>query len=193
MNLSDFVAGITRYQPLDASRWSVYFGRPDADNYRLNLMVRNVELPGKTLGGNDFVAYGPGRHIAARQLYEDELSMSFLVGKDGYESDYFAAWQDQVVDPKTNNPNYYVNYVADLGIQQFDKAGKLRYAWKFYEVYPYTIDATTLTNDPAADEGLFLTTKVTFKYKSFNWSGVDPNLFADRIQITNDFARGDLA
>jgi hypothetical protein len=69
--------------------------------------------------------------------------------------------------------SYYSDYVADVGVQQYDKSGQLRYAWKFYEVYPYTMANTELTNE-ADGMGMFFTTKITFKYKNFNWSGVEP-------------------
>jgi len=136
-------------------------------------MVRNVSLPGKTLAGEDFQPYGPGRHLAMAQEYSDELKITLLVGNDGYESDYFSAWIDRVVNPKDHFVSYYKDYVADMGVLQYDKQGITRYAWKFYEVYPYTISSTELSND-AEGSGFWLTTEITFKYRNFNWSGVIP-------------------
>jgi|LauGreDrversion4_2_1035121.scaffolds.fasta_scaffold01438_5 hypothetical protein len=173
MRIDRFVAAWSKYQPLDVTRWNIFFGRPGVDNERLNHMIREVSLPGKTLSGTDFEPYGPGRHIALQQRYEDELTMTFLVGKDGYESDYFSAWMEQVISPRDNFVSYYKDYVVDLGVQQYDKKGVLRYAWKFYEVYPYTVSSTELTNE-AEGSSFWLTTKVTFKYRNFNWSGVTP-------------------
>lgn len=174
MRIDRFVAGLSKYQPLDAVRWNVFFGRPGADNDRLNIMIREASLPGKTLAGVDYdQPTGPKRHIALRQEYSDELSMTFLVGRDGYESDYFSGWIDQAVNPRDHVVSYYKDYVADLGVQQYDKQNRLRYAWKFYEVYPYTMGSTELSNS-GDDTNLLLTCKVTFKYRNFNWSGVTP-------------------
>lgn len=172
MRIDKFIAAISRYQPLDSTRWGLFIGRPGLDNERLNLMVRNVSVPGRSIAGNDFQPYGPKRTLAARQEFTDDLAMEFLVGKDGYEMDIFAKWMDQVVDPKTGNPNYYVNYVCDLGLQQYDKKGVLRYAWKFYEIYPTKMDAIEMDNEPR--ESNFVTVKVGFNYKNFLASGVTP-------------------
>jgi hypothetical protein len=173
MRIDKFISAIGRYQPLDVVRWNVFFGRPGADNERFNMMIREASLPGKTLAGTDFAPYGPKRHIAMRQQYDDELTMTFLVGKDGYETDYFSLWLDQVINPRDQFVSYYSDYVADVGVQQYDKSGQLRYAWKFYEVYPYSMANTELTNE-ADGMSMFLTTRITFKYKNFNWSGVEP-------------------
>lgn len=174
MRIDKFVSAISKYQPLTRLTWGIFIGRPGANNERLNLMVRECSLPGRSLKGNDFAPYGPGRHIAARHEYTEDFTMSFLVGKDGYESDYFAEWMDKIVDPKTHNPNYYENYVVDVGIQQYDKSGLLRYAWKFYEVYPVGIGLTELDN--AGDGDIHIKSDILFKYRYYNSSGVTPTL-----------------
>jgi hypothetical protein len=189
MRIDTFVTAMSKYQPLNTVRWNIFIARPGANNRRFNLMVRDVTLPGKELTTVDVQHYGPRRAIANRQTYGEELEMTFMVGKDGYESDYFGNWMDQVVDPITNNPNYYENYVADLGVQQYDKQNTLRYAWKFYEVYPYSIGTTELKQE-ADGEALILTTTVKFKYRKFNWSGVFDNLESDPF-TPNDGAPGD--
>ena len=174
MRIDKFVSAISKYQPLTRYTWGIFIGKPGVDNERLNLMIRECSLPGRSLKGNEFAPYGPGRTMAARHEYTEDFSMTFLVGKDGYESDLFAAWMDKVVDPKTHNPNYYENYVVDVGIQQYDKGGLLRYAWKFYEVYPVGIGLTELDN--SADGEHYIKSDIMFKYRYFNSSGVTPTL-----------------
>lgn len=181
MRIDKFVAAISKFQPLDVTRWGLFIGRPGADNERLNLMVRDISVPGRSIAGNEFAPYGPKRTIAAREEFGDDLSMSFLVGKDGYEREYFSRWMDQVVDPKSGNPNYYQHYVCDLGLQQFDKRGMLRYVWKFYEIYPFKIESSTMNNE--ASDDAFVTSKIGFNYKNFLATAVESKAEAeDRIE-----------
>jgi hypothetical protein len=172
MRIDKFMAAISKVQPLDATRWGLFIGRPGIDNERLNLTIRNVSVPGRKIAGNDFTA-GLKRTIAAREEFTDDLAMEFMVGKDGYERDLFNRWMNQVVDPTSGNPNYYVNYVCDLGLQQYDKQGVLRYAWKFYEVYPTEIEAIDLSNDAQDGDAAFVAVKIKFAYKNFLASGVE--------------------
>jgi len=172
MRIDKFIAAISKFKPLDATRWGLFIGRPGIDNERLNLTVRNVSVPGRKVSGNDLQTYGPKRTIAAREEFTDDLAMEFLLGQDGYERDLFNKWMDQVVDPKSGNPNYYVNYVCDLGLQQYDKKGVLRYAWKFYEIYPTEIEAIDFANEAGDGDAAFVTVKVKFAYKNFLASGV---------------------
>jgi hypothetical protein len=65
-----------------------------------------------------------------------------------------------------------VNYVCDLGLQQYDKKGVLRYAWKFYEIYPTEIEAIDFANEAGDGDAAFVTVKVKFAYKNFLASGV---------------------
>jgi hypothetical protein len=171
MRIDKFMAAISKVQPLDVTRWGLFIGRPGIDNERLNLTIRNVSVPGRKIAGNDFSA-GLKRTIAAREEFTDDLAMEFLVGKDGYERDLFNLWMNHVVDPTSGNPNYYVNYVCDLGLQQYDKQGILRYAWKFYEIYPTELEAIDLGNDSQDGDAAFVTVKVKFAYKNFLASGV---------------------
>lgn len=172
MRIDKFIAAMSKVQPLDATRWGLFIGRPGIDNERLNLTIRNVSVPGRSIAGNDLQTYGPKRTIAAREEFTDDLAMEFMLGKDGYERDLFNRWMNQVVDPKSGNPNYYVNYVCDLGLQQYDKRGVLRYAWKFYEVYPTEIEAIDFSNDAQDGDAAFVAVKVKFAYKNFLASGV---------------------
>jgi hypothetical protein len=77
-----------------------------------------------------------------------------------------------------------VNYVCDLGLQQYDKKGILRYAWKFYEIYPTEIESIDFANDAAQDgDAIFVRAKVKFAYKNFLASGVVPlEEVQDRIE-----------
>jgi len=175
MRIDKFMAAISKVQPLDSTRWGLFIGRPGIDNERLNLTIRNVSVPGRKITGNDLSA-GLKRTIAAREEFSDDLSMEFLMGKNGYERDLFNGWMNQVVDPTSGNPNYYSHYVCDLGLQQYDKKGMLRYAWKFYEVYPIEIESIEFSNDAGDGDSMFVKTKVKFAYKNFLASGVQSSL-----------------
>lgn len=58
MRIDKFVAAISKIKPLDATRWGLFIGRPGVLNERLNLSIRKVTVPGRSLSGNDLQIYG---------------------------------------------------------------------------------------------------------------------------------------
>ena len=46
--------------------------------------------------------------------------MTFRVGGDMFERQYFEEWMDIIVDHKSNRLNYYDNYVRDIYLSQLN-------------------------------------------------------------------------
>jgi len=164
MNISDFVGKISRYGFMRNHRWTIMFGRAGVDNERLSTMCQGVTLPGRGFEFNDIRTYGPGRKIASSQTYGEELKMEFLCGNDMYERQVFTNWLDSMVNPITNNVNYYSSYICDATVRMYDLQNNLRYAVKFYEVYPSGLDSTELLqggDDP------HVKISVGFNYRKF--------------------------
>jgi len=164
MNISDFIGKISKYGFMRNHRWTIMFGRASVDNERLSTMCQGVTLPGRGFEFNDIRTYGPGRKIASSQTYGEELKMEFFCGNDMYERQIFTSWLDSMVNPITNNVNYYSSYICDATVRMYDLQNNLRYAVKFYEVYPNGIESTELSqggDDP------HVKISVGFNYRKF--------------------------
>jgi hypothetical protein len=164
MRIDDFVSKLSKYGIMRNHRWVVEFGRQDLDNERLSTMCQSVTLPGRGFEFNEIRTYGPGRNVASSQTYGDELKMEFLCGNDMYERQIFSAWMDTMVNPITNNLNYYSSYICDVTIRMYDTMNDLRYAIKLYEVYPTGFDSVELSqggDDP------WVKVAVSFNYRKF--------------------------
>ena len=164
MRIDDFVGRLSKYGVARNHRWNIMFGRNDINNQRLSDMCQSVTLPGRGFETNEIRTYGPGRNIASSQTYGDEFKMEFLCGVDMYEKQIFSNWMDTIVNPITNNLNYYTSYIADVVVRQYDLQNNLRYAVKFYEVYPNSIDSFDLGqtgDDP------WMKVSVNFTYRKF--------------------------
>ena len=145
-------------------RWTVSIGRQGLDNDRLSTMCAGVTLPGRGFEFNEIRTYGPGRNIASSQTYGDELKMEFLCGNDMYEKQVFSNWMDQMVNPITNNVNYYSSYICDVVVKMYDTQNNLRYAVKLYEVYPTGFESSELVNE---GDDPWMKVAVNFNYRKF--------------------------
>jgi hypothetical protein len=164
MRIDDFIGKLSKYGIMRNHRWVVSFGRQDVDNERLSTMCQDVTLPGRGFEFNEIRTYGPGRSVASNQTYGEELKMSFLCGEDLYERQVFSAWMDSMVNPITNNLNYYSSYICDITIRMYDTLNNLKYAVKFYEAYPSGFESVDLSQ--GADDPWFKL-DVGFNYRKF--------------------------
>lgn len=93
---------------------------PGASSTDVNLLCRDVQLPGrqiltfdKQIGlKTEKVAYGYGK---------DDVSMTFLVLNDYGIKNYFETWQRLAVDVETYEIGYFNEYVKQVKIYQLKK------------------------------------------------------------------------
>lgn len=164
MRIDNFISKISKYGIMRNHRWTVFIGRTGFDNDRLSTMCAGVTLPGRGFEFNEIRTYGPGRNIASSQTYGDEFKMEFLCGNDMYEKQVFSNWMDQMVNPITNNVEYYTNYITDVVVKMYDTQNNLRYAVKLYEVYPTGFESSELVN---AGDDPWMKVAVNFNYRKF--------------------------
>lgn len=164
MRIDDFIGNISKIGIARNHRWTIMFGRHDINSRRLSTMCQSVTLPSKGFEFAETRTYGPGRNIATGQTYGDELKMEFLCGIDMYERKIFSAWMDDMVDPVTNNPRYYSGYICDMTVKMYDMKNNLRYAVKFYEMYPTALETYDLTQ---SGDDPWITAQVSFNYRKF--------------------------
>ena len=164
MRIDDFIGRLSQYGVARNHRWTIMFGRSDINNRRLSDMCQSVTIPSRGFEYNDVKTFGPGRSIAGVQTYGDELKMDFLCGNDMYERQIFSSWMDTIVNPITNSPNYYTSYICDATVKMYDLDNNLRYAIKFYEVYPTSVETFDLSQ---SSDDPFVNTSVSFNYRKY--------------------------
>ncbi len=164
MRIDNFISKISKYGIMRNHRWTVFIGRTGFDNDRLSTMCAGVTLPGRGFEFNEIRTYGPGRNMASSQTYGDEFKMEFLCGNDMYEKQVFSNWMDQMVNPITNNVEYYTNYITDVVVKMYDTQNNLRYAVKLYEVYPTGFESSELVN---AGDDPWMKVAINFNYRKF--------------------------
>lgn len=164
MRIDDFIGRVSQYGFARNHRWTITFGRTDINSRRLSDMCKSVTIPSRAMEFNEQKIYGPARNLAGGGTYGDELKMEFMCGNDMYERQIFSSWMDTMVNPITNNPNYYSSYICDVTIKMHDFENNLRYALKFYEVYPTSIDSYDLVQ---AGDDPFVSVGINFGYRKF--------------------------
>tara|TARA_Y100001937_G_scaffold116764_2_gene169089 strand:- start:3909 stop:4685 length:777 start_codon:yes stop_codon:yes gene_type:complete len=164
MRIDDFIGRLSKYGVARNHRWTIMFGRTDINNRRLSDMCQSITIPSRGFEYNDVKTFGPGRSIAGVQTYGDELKMEFLCGNDMYERQIFSSWMDTIVNPITNSPNYYTSYICDATVKMYDLENNLRYALKFYEVYPTSVETFDLSQ---SSDDPFVSTSISFYYRKY--------------------------
>ena len=112
----------------------------------IGLMCESIEFPGQNfMSAPDALRYGPPRESVTGVTYAP-ITATFICNYQMYEKRWFEAWQNQVMNFNTWEPNYYKDYTGELKIYQLDKDNAATYVVELFEVYPKTITAQALSN-----------------------------------------------
>ena len=161
-------------------------GGGPASTEELNLLCKNVTLPGKQIFtsnrqiGNigEKIAYGYG---------VDDLQMTFYLLNDYGAKAYFDGWMEQAYNSKTHEPGYKVNYAKPVTIHQLRKPlvglsgglGPIRinvgigggnvYSVKLVDAFPTTLTQIDFSNE---QDGLI---EVSVQLSYTTWDVVKPS------------------
>tara|TARA_B100000287_G_scaffold435000_1_gene501351 strand:+ start:1366 stop:2079 length:714 start_codon:yes stop_codon:yes gene_type:complete len=140
-----------------------------SDVSRIALRAQSAVLPGRVLNtAEDTNIYGPSRQVVDGVTYAGEIDIEFQSSSDLQERVFFENWQRQTFNEKTWNLQYYDDYTGELEIYILDKQDQRRYGVKLWEVFPKTVNPTSLAYD--ANDTLFLTS-VGFSFRY--WTSLD--------------------
>lgn len=89
-------------------------------NERLARNCISVNMPGKALATQPLKIYGPPREYPYDMNFTNELSMSFRIGADFFERDFFESWLNQAISNKYHDVKYSNQYVTNLKIYALD-------------------------------------------------------------------------
>lgn len=93
---------------------------PGASSSDVNLLCRDVQLPGRQITTFDR-QIGLKTEKVAYGFVKDDVSMSFLVLNDYGIKNYFEQWQKLAFDPETYEIGYFNEYVKQIKIYQLKK------------------------------------------------------------------------
>ena len=126
-------------------------GLSTAVNERLNRNCMNTAIPGRSIQTQPLKIYGPPTEFAYEANYANELQMTFRVGEDMFERDFFEGWMGSVVSPMTGDLEYPDKYRTTMRIYQLDKMDNKVYAVELYNVFCKMVSDMELSTD-ASDQ-----------------------------------------
>ena len=133
----------------------------------IGMMCESIEFPGQNfMSAPDALRYGPPREAVSGVTYAP-ITATFICNYQMYEKRWFEAWQNNVMDFNTYEPNYYKDYTGDLKIFQLDRDNAATYVVELFEVYPKTITAQTLGS---ATNDTYHTVSVEFMYHHWEYA-----------------------
>lgn len=137
-------------------------------NERLVRNCQSTSIPGRALQTQPLKIYGPSVEYAYEANYSNELQMTFRVGEDLFERDFFEGWMGSVYSPMTGDLLYPDTYMTNLRIYQLDRRDLKVYCTELYNVFCKNISDIELSTD-ASDQ--ITTINVTLAYSEYQVVG----------------------
>jgi len=156
------------------NRYNVSFsnlpaGLSSTVNENLQYLCESVSLPTKGIASNAHDVYGPPREIPYRETFT-EAALSFILDDKFTIKRFFDKWQENIINVKTGNVNYWNNFVATINITRltndastFDTTAN-SYRIELREAYPSAVGEIALGHTQG---GEILRLSVTFKYRKW--------------------------
>ena len=110
---------------------------------RLTFRCENANLPGRTLNTTDQKIYNIVEKFPNQTTYQD-MDMTFIVGGDMAEKQFFDAWLE-LINPTTNfNFKYKGDYSTSITVNQYDINNNLTYTIELVDAYPIAVNQLDL-------------------------------------------------
>lgn len=123
MSIPEAIAQIHALGIAKSSQYALLIGGveniiPTRASKRLSISCEECFFPGMNVYTADVRHYGQSMKFPYAREYNNEMTMIFRVAPDFFEKKIFDAWIHTIVDPKSNDHEYYQNYTADIQILQ---------------------------------------------------------------------------
>ena len=169
--LRNVAGGLAKGQRYAVTFTKIPAGLPSATVGKLPYLCESVSIPTKSLAGVPHDIYGPPREMAYRETFTEAV-LSFIVDDAFTVRKFFDEWQTKIINPTTNNSNYYDDYVGTIDIKRLgneatDLTSDPAYHVELIEAYPSLV-GEILVGHAQGNEILRLS--VTFKYRRWNES-----------------------
>ena len=150
-------------------------------NERLVRNCQSTTLPGRALQTQPLKIYGPPKEFVYEANFQNELSMTFRVGEDMFEKDFFEGWMNLAISNSTYDLQYPVTYRSTLRIYQLDKSDYKVYCTELYNVFCKSIGDMELSTD-SMDQ--ISTINITLAYSDYLIKGKIMNIVGDSFDQT---------
>jgi hypothetical protein len=137
-------------------------------NERLVRNCQSTAIPGRALQTQPLKIYGPPTELAYESNYANEFQMTFRVGEDMFERDFFEGWMGSVYSPMTADLLYPDSYMTNIRIYQLDRQDLKVYCTELYNVFCKSIGDIELSTD-SSDQ--IETINVTLAYSEYQVIG----------------------
>jgi hypothetical protein len=141
---------------------------PWASTSRLQFMCCKAELPGKSFNTSDIRTYGAFFDMPFTDVYAN-ITLTFIVGRDMAERNFFDAWSYLIQDPDTSDFNYVNEYGTTIDIKQLDEYdnknfSRYNYGCRLYQAWPKQTGEMRLAYD---ETNTYHTLPITFTYRKW--------------------------
>ena len=150
-------------------------------NERLVRNCMSMSIPGRSIQSQAYKVYGPPKEYAYEANYANDLQMTFRVGADMFERDYFEGWMSATISPMTSNLAYPDSYRRTMKIYQLDMQDNKVYAVELYDVFCKNVGEMELNSDSTDQVS---TVNVTLGYSEYQTIG-KTNFWYDRWKNRN--------
>lgn len=137
-------------------------------NERLVRNCQSASMPGRALQSQPLKIYGPPVEYVYESNYANEIQMTFRVGEDFFERDFFEGWMGSAYSPMTADLLYPDTYMTNLRIYQLDRQDLKVYCTELYNVFCKSISDIELSTD-SSDQ--IETINVTLSYSEYQVIG----------------------
>jgi len=168
--IDTLIASISKYELAYPYKYEISFikGTDPLTNLRLAVSCESATVPGKTISTQQIKMHGPIHDIPYEESFAGDLDVTFRVAGDMFERTFFESWQQEIVNPYTNNLKYQDTYAETMEITQLDLKDKPIYRCVMEDVWPKTIGPLTIGDEGGANHKI----QIGFSYRK--WHSEDP-------------------
>jgi len=110
---------------------------------KLTFRCESTNLPGRTISTTDQKIYNIVEKFPNQTTYQD-MDMTFLVGGDMAEKQFFDSWLE-LINPTTNfNFKYKGDYSTSITVNQYDINNNLTYTIELVDAFPIAVNQLDL-------------------------------------------------
>lgn len=142
---------------------------------RLAIQCETAQLPGKSFSTQEHRIYGPIRKFPYVATFTSSIDLTFRLGLDYKERSVFDLWQSIIMNPTTNMFGYYLEYVTDLVIHQFNQEDERIYSVKILEAWPEAIQPIEFSSEA---QNTYNRQTITFAFRRWEQTDAVPLTFS---------------
>lgn len=135
---------------LSPNRFEIFISGLDPDTHsdRFNMSCESVSFPGRSMSTQPARVYGPIREMPYERLYTGDLDVTFRIGNDMLERNFFEDWMDTVASKNSSDFKYHgiheSGYAKSIKINQLDQKNNVVYSIIVREAFPKAVNTIAL-------------------------------------------------